>query len=42
MYLVVGYEQAILPPDKTGLGWIVTQLLDTLDSGRFTSVPGDD
>ena len=42
MYLVVGYEQAILPPDTIGLEWIVTQLLDTLDSGRFTSVPGDD
>jgi AcrR family transcriptional regulator len=39
VYLLVGYEQAILPPDTAGLAWIVAQLLDTLDSGRFDSVP---
>ena len=39
VYLLVGYEQAILPPDTPGLAWIVAQLLDCLDSGRFDSVP---
>lgn len=42
VYLLVGYEQAILPPDTAGLAWIVTQLLDALDSGRFSSVPADE
>lgn len=42
MYLLVGYEQALLPPDTTGLRWLVSQLLDALDSGRFRSVPGDE
>jgi AcrR family transcriptional regulator len=39
VYLLVGYEQATLPPDKAALEWIVAQLLDALDAGRFTSVP---
>ena len=39
LYLLVGYEQVTLPPDTAGLGWLVAQLLDALDSGRFTSVP---
>lgn len=42
VYLLVGYEQAILPPDTPGLRWIVDQLLDALDSGRFRSVPADE
>ena len=42
LYLLIGYEQAILPADTPGLTWLVKQLLDTLDSGGFTSVPGDD
>ncbi|UXA20469.1 TetR/AcrR family transcriptional regulator [Mycobacterium sp. SMC-4] len=42
VYLLVGYEQATLPADLAGLGWIVDQMLDTLDSGRFASVPDDD
>lgn len=41
VYLLVGYEQATLPRDAEALAWIVDQLLDTLDSGRFASVPGD-
>jgi len=41
VYLLVGYEQAILPPDTAGLRWIVGQLLEALDSGQFRSVPGD-
>lgn len=40
VYLLVGYEQASLPADVDGLRWIVGQLLEALDSGRFTSVPG--
>lgn len=39
VYLLVGYEQATLPPDRPALAWIVGQLLDALDSGRFDSVP---
>ncbi|CAA0124611.1 Uncharacterised protein [Mycolicibacterium vanbaalenii] len=42
IYLLVGYEQAILPPDTDGLAWIIAQLLQALDSGRFSSVPDDD
>jgi AcrR family transcriptional regulator len=42
VYLLVGYEQATLPPDKAGLKWIVGQLLDALDAGRFATVPRDE
>lgn len=42
VYLLVGYEQAILPPDTPGLRWIVDQLLESLDSGRFSSVTHDE
>ncbi len=39
LYVLVGYEQSTRPPDPTGLAWMVTQLLDALDSGRFSSAP---
>jgi AcrR family transcriptional regulator len=39
VYLLVGYEQATLPPDRAALQWIVGQLLDALDAGRFATVP---
>jgi AcrR family transcriptional regulator len=39
VYVLVGYEQATLPPDSEALAWIAGQLLDALDSGRFASVP---
>ncbi len=39
VYLLVGYEQSTLPPDSAGLTWISAQLLETLDSGRFSTVP---
>lgn len=39
VYLLVGYEQATLRPDKAALEWISGQLLDALDAGRFASVP---
>lgn len=42
VYLLVGYEQALLPRDTDVLEWIVGQLLDALDSGRFASVPDSD
>lgn len=42
VYLLVGYEQATLPRDADALEWIVGQLLDALDSGRFASVPDGD
>jgi AcrR family transcriptional regulator len=41
LYLLVGYEQSTLPPDKAGLEWIVSQMLDALDAGRFATVPDD-
>jgi AcrR family transcriptional regulator len=40
-YVLVGYEQAPMPPDKGALDWIAQQMLDLLDSGRFTSAPAD-
>ena len=40
VYLLVGYEQSTLPQDKAALEWIVGQLLDALDAGRFTTAPG--
>lgn len=39
VYLLVGYEQVTLPADRAALEWIVGQLLDALDAGRFSSVP---
>jgi AcrR family transcriptional regulator len=42
VYLLVGYEQATLPRDTNALEWIVGQLLDALDSGRFATVPDGD
>lgn len=39
VYLLVGYEQATLPRDNTAFEWIVGQLLDALDSGRFATAP---
>lgn len=42
MYLLVGYEQAILPTEVSAGRWIVDQMLDALDSGRFRSVPDDE
>ena len=42
VYLLVGYEQAVLPRDAAALEWIAGQLTDALDSGRFASVPDGD
>jgi AcrR family transcriptional regulator len=39
VYLLVGYEQALLPRDIDGLRWLVTELLDAVDAGRFSTVP---
>jgi hypothetical protein len=39
MCLLIGYEQSNLPLDPGDLAWIADQMLDTLDSGRFGSVP---
>ena len=38
VYLLVGYEQSTLPRDRPALAWIVAQLLDALDAGRFAVV----
>ena len=42
MYVLVGYEQSTLPPDKAGLQWIVAQMLDALDARRFATVSEGD
>jgi len=42
VYVLVGYEQAVLPRDAGALHWIAGQLADALDSGRFASVPDGD
>jgi AcrR family transcriptional regulator len=42
VYVLVGYEQATLPRDTDVLEWIVGQLLEALDSGRFASVHDGD
>jgi AcrR family transcriptional regulator len=39
MYLLIGYEQSTMPSETKDLRWIADQLLDTLDAGRFGSVP---
>jgi AcrR family transcriptional regulator len=39
VYVLVGYEQAVLPRDADALQFIAGQLTDALDSGRFASVP---
>jgi AcrR family transcriptional regulator len=39
MYLLIGYEQSNLPRGAEDLEWIAAQMLETLDSGRFGSVP---
>lgn len=39
MYLLVGYEQALLPRDATALAWLAAQLIEVLDSGKFDTVP---
>jgi AcrR family transcriptional regulator len=36
VYLLIGYEQSTLPDDRAGLEWLVTQLLDAFDSGRYS------
>jgi AcrR family transcriptional regulator len=37
VYILVGYEQATLPRDRTALEWIADQLLHSLDAGRFST-----
>lgn len=39
VYLLVGYEQSTLHPDKAALQWVAGQLLAALDAGRFATVP---
>ena len=39
MYLLIGYEQSVLPRDSAAFAWIADHLLDALDSGRFATVP---
>ena len=37
LYLLVGYEQALVPRNFDDFSWIAAQLLDALDEGRFGS-----
>ena len=40
LYLLIGYEQAVLPRrEPSDIEWIADQLLDALDSGRFDTLP---
>ena len=39
LYLLVGYEQALVRCTPEDLRWIADQLLDALDSGRFGAAP---
>ncbi|MGB3334352.1 MAG: TetR/AcrR family transcriptional regulator [Mycobacterium sp.] len=41
IYLLIGYEQALLPRDTSTFEWIADQLLDALDSGRFATATDD-
>jgi len=41
IYLLIGYEQALLPRDPSTFEWIAAQLLDALDSGRFATATDD-
>ncbi|MGV0748071.1 TetR/AcrR family transcriptional regulator [Mycolicibacter heraklionensis] len=41
IYLLIGYEQALLPRDASTFEWIAAQLLDALDSGRFATASDD-
>lgn len=42
MYLLIGYEQALLPRDSAAFAWIAGQLLEALDSGRFADATDSD
>ncbi|WP_319452997.1 MULTISPECIES: TetR/AcrR family transcriptional regulator [unclassified Mycobacterium] len=42
LYVLVGYEQALVPRNAGDLAWIAVQLLDALDEGRFGTVPEPD
>ncbi|GFG71620.1 TetR/AcrR family transcriptional regulator [Mycolicibacter senuensis] len=42
MYMLIGYEQALLPRDSAAIAWIAAQLLDALDSGRFAGAAGNE
>lgn len=35
MYMLIGYEQALLPREPAAIAWIADQLLNALDSGGF-------
>lgn len=42
LYILVGYEQALIPRNAGDLAWIAGQLLDALDQGRFGTAPDGD
>ncbi|MGV0625656.1 TetR/AcrR family transcriptional regulator [Mycolicibacter minnesotensis] len=42
LYLLIGYEQALIPRESGDFAWIVGQLLAALDSGLFATAPDSD
>ena len=42
LYVLVGYEQALVPRNGNDLAWIAGQLLEALDEGRFGTAPKAD
>jgi AcrR family transcriptional regulator len=40
-YVLVGYEQALLPSDSEAFAWAADRLIDALYSGRFASAPAE-
>jgi AcrR family transcriptional regulator len=39
LYILVGYEQSLVPRNHDDLTWIAAQLLGALDEGRFSTAP---
>jgi hypothetical protein len=40
-YLLVGYEQVLLPRHSEAFAWAADRLVDALYSGRFADAPSD-
>ncbi|WP_299557198.1 TetR/AcrR family transcriptional regulator [uncultured Mycolicibacterium sp.] len=39
MYMLIGFEQSTLPRDPQALRWLADQVIDSLESGNFATVP---
>jgi hypothetical protein len=40
-YLLIGYEQGLVPRDEDAFAWAVDRLTEALYSGSFAGVPSD-